>query len=78
MSLVSTEWLANNINNLKVLDCSWHMPSVNRDSYNEYINAPTKPLKNKTCPKGYPFDHLTTKSIKENAQTDRNMYKKPN
>ena len=42
MSLVSTEWLANNINNLKVLDCSWHMPSVNRDSYNEYLSEHIK------------------------------------
>ena len=38
MSLVSTKWLANNMNNLKILDCSWHMPNVNRDSYNEYIS----------------------------------------
>ena len=38
MSLVSTELLANNLSNLKILDCSWHMPSVNRDSYNEYIS----------------------------------------
>ena len=38
MSLVSTEWLANNLSNLKILDCSWHMPNVNRNSYKEYIN----------------------------------------
>ncbi len=38
MSLVSTEWLANNINNLKILDCSWHMPNLKRNSYNEYIS----------------------------------------
>ena len=44
----------------------------------KYTKAPTKPLKNKTWPKGYPSDHLTTISIKENAHTDRNMYKKPN
>ena len=37
-----------------------------------------KPLKNKISPNGYEFDHLTTRSIKENAQTDINMYKKPN
>ena len=34
--------------------------------------------KNITCPKGYESDHFTTKSIIENAQTDINMYKKPN
>ena len=44
----------------------------------KYIRAPTKPLKKRTCPKGEPSDHLTTKSIKEKAQTDKNMYKKPN
>ena len=38
MSLVSTEWLANNLSNLKILDCSWHMPNVNRNSYKEYIS----------------------------------------
>ena len=37
MSLVSTEWLKNNKDNLKILDCSWHMPNMNRDSYKEYI-----------------------------------------
>ena len=42
MSLVSTEWLENNMNNLKILDCSWHMPSVNRDSYNEYLSEHIK------------------------------------
>ena len=42
------------------------------------MTAPTKPLKKRTCPKGYSFDHLTTRSIKEKAQTDINMYKKPN
>ena len=41
------------------------------------INCP-KPLKNKTWPNGYSSDHLTNKSIMENAQTDKNMYKKPN
>ena len=42
MSLVSTEWLENNMNNIKILDCSWHMPSVNRDSYNEYLSEHIK------------------------------------
>ena len=39
---------------------------------------PKKPLKNNTCPIGYSTDHLTIISIKENAQMDINMYKKPN
>ena len=39
---------------------------------------PKKPLKNNTWPKGYESDHFTIKSISENAQTEINMYKKPN
>jgi len=38
MSLVSTEWLSNNIDKVKIIDCSWHMPNENRDSYKEYLN----------------------------------------
>ena len=30
------------MDNLKILDCSWHMPSVNRDSYNEYLSEHIK------------------------------------
>ena len=37
MSLVESEWLENNINNTKILDCSWHMPNVNRNGYDEYL-----------------------------------------
>ena len=36
MSLVSTDWLINNNKKVKILDCSWHMPNTNRDSYKEY------------------------------------------
>ncbi|KAI9013749.1 Rhodanese-like domain-containing protein [Phycomyces nitens] len=36
-SLVSTEELASNIGNVKVLDGSWHMPNANRDPYEEYL-----------------------------------------
>ena len=37
MSLVSTDWVDNNINNIKIIDCSWHMPNVKRDGYKEYL-----------------------------------------
>ena len=37
MSLVESGWLENNINNTKILDCSWHMPDINRNGYNEYL-----------------------------------------
>ena len=38
MSLVTSEWLANNLNKVKVIDCSWHMPNVNRYAEKEYLN----------------------------------------
>ena len=31
MTLVSTDWLENNLSKVKVLDASWHMPSTKRD-----------------------------------------------
>ena len=37
MSLVSTNWLLKNLNNVKIIECSWHMPNTNRDSYKEYL-----------------------------------------
>ena len=36
MSLVETEWLEKNINDVKIIDCSWHMPQTNRDGHEEY------------------------------------------
>jgi len=36
MSLVSTDWLEKNLDKVKTIDCSWHMPNVNRNSYEEY------------------------------------------
>ena len=37
MSLVSTNWLNKNLRKVKIIDCSWHMPSTKRDGYNEYL-----------------------------------------
>mgnify|MGYP001179896173 CR=1 FL=1 len=34
--LVSTEWLDENKNNVKILDASWHLPNANRNSFEEY------------------------------------------
>ena len=36
MSLVDTNWLENNIEKVKIIDCSWHMPQVKRDGFDEY------------------------------------------
>jgi len=38
MSLVETDWLEKNINNVKIIDCSWHMPQTKRDGFEEYKN----------------------------------------
>tara|TARA_B100000029_G_scaffold446308_1_gene467358 strand:+ start:1074 stop:1892 length:819 start_codon:yes stop_codon:yes gene_type:complete len=38
MSLVSTDWLFNNLNNVKIIDSSWHLPNQNRNPFKEYSN----------------------------------------
>jgi len=35
--LVTTDWLDKNIDNVKILDASWHLPNVKRNSFEEYI-----------------------------------------
>jgi len=37
MSLVTTDWLEKNLDKVKILDCTWHMPTVKRNSYEEYL-----------------------------------------
>jgi thiosulfate/3-mercaptopyruvate sulfurtransferase len=39
MSLVDTNWLEENINNVKIIDCSWHMPQANRNGFEEYLKG---------------------------------------
>ena len=34
--LVSTEWLDKNLDKVKVLDASWHLPNVGRNALEEY------------------------------------------
>ena len=36
MSLVDTNWLENNIDKVKIIDCSWHMPQTQRNGFEEY------------------------------------------
>ncbi len=38
MSLVETEWLEKNLNNVKIIDCSWHMPQTKRNGFAEFEN----------------------------------------
>ena len=37
MTLVSTGWLNENLNKVKIIDCSWHMLSTQREGYREYL-----------------------------------------
>ena len=36
MSLVTTKWLEDNSDKVKIIDCSWHMPQTNRNGFKEY------------------------------------------
>ncbi len=36
MSLVSTKWLFNNIDDVKIIDCTWHLPKEKRNNLEEY------------------------------------------
>ena len=36
MSLVDTSWLESNIDKVKIIDCSWHMPQTQRNGFKEY------------------------------------------
>ena len=40
--LVSTDWLEKNINNVRILDASWHLPISNRNSREEFDNTHIK------------------------------------
>ena len=37
MALVNTDWLEKNLNNVKILDASWHMPSAGRNAHKEFL-----------------------------------------
>ena len=36
MPLIDTNWLEKNLNKVKIIDASWHMPNANRNGYDEY------------------------------------------
>ncbi len=36
MSLVTTEWLKDNLDKVKIIDSSWHMPQTKRNGFEEY------------------------------------------
>ena len=36
MPLIDTNWLEKNLNKVKIIDCSWHMPQEMRNGFEEY------------------------------------------
>jgi thiosulfate/3-mercaptopyruvate sulfurtransferase len=36
MSLVDTNWLEKNLDKVKIIDCSWHMPQTGRNGFEEH------------------------------------------
>lgn len=42
MSLVNTSWLEENLDKVKIIDCSWHMPQTERNGFDEYKNKHIK------------------------------------
>ena len=36
MSLIDTNWLEKNLDEVKIIDCSWHMPQTKRNGFKEY------------------------------------------
>ena len=41
-SLVSTEWLEKNLDNVRIFDASWHLPATNRDALKEFKESHIK------------------------------------
>ena len=59
MSLVETQWLAENLSKVKIIDCSWHMPQTKRNGLEEY--------KNEHIPNAIFFD------LDENSEKNSNL-----
>ena len=38
MSIVTTDWLIKNLDNVKIIDSSWHLPNQKRNAKEEYVN----------------------------------------
>ena len=39
MSLVTTDWLQQNLKHVKILDATWHMPNFKRNATQEFFNS---------------------------------------
>ena len=38
-NLVTTDWLEKNLSKVRVIDATWHMPNLKRESYKEYLKT---------------------------------------
>ena len=38
-NLVTTDWLEENLENVRLIDGSWHMPNSNRNGLREFLNC---------------------------------------
>ena len=43
-NLVSTDWLKKNIENVRIIDATWHMPNTKRNAQNEFSIIISKTL----------------------------------
>ena len=41
-NLVSTDWLKKNLDNVRIFDGSWHLPSSNRNAFDEFLSIHIK------------------------------------
>jgi len=42
MPLVNTDWVEKNLDKIKIIDCSWHMPQTNRNGHEEFLKEHIK------------------------------------
>ena len=38
-NLVTTDWLEKNLSKVRVIDATWHMANLKRESYKEYLET---------------------------------------
>ena len=67
MNLVSTDWLDQNLNKVKIFDASWHMPTSKRNSKKEYKQKHIKGAifwdVDEHSDKDSPYPHMMSNSV---------------
>ena len=70
MSLVKSSWLEKNLENVKIIDCSWHMPQTKRNGFTEYKK---KHIKNAIF---FDLDKNSKKTSLPHMLTNKNTWEK--